>query len=115
MKENRYITLTSLRAEARTLIADTQGGKDNPEYARALVELVGYSSGVLSENFPKVAKQLGITSYGRESLSRKVPALTAIKARIDGDWDNPDLLHYGPLTTDTNADIKRIIADTQQD
>jgi hypothetical protein len=35
-------------------------------------------------------------------------ALTAIQCRINGEWDNPLLMKYGPLSTDTAADCFRI-------
>jgi hypothetical protein len=35
---------------------------------------------------------------------------SAIVARIDGDWDNPDLLDYGDLNVSEKADIEKIIS-----
>lgn len=35
--------------------------------------------------------------------------LAAIRARIMGVWDHPALLRYGPLSTDTNTDVIRIL------
>lgn len=35
-------------------------------------------------------------------------ALNAINARIVGAWHTPDLKPFGPFTTDTVADVKRI-------
>lgn len=35
----------------------------------------------------------------------KGTALRAIIARIDGEWDNPALLQFGPMTHCTNTDI----------
>ena len=37
-----------------------------------------------------------------------VQALTAIKARIDGEWDNPALMAIGPLDTNIDNDVLRI-------
>lgn len=36
-------------------------------------------------------------------------AIKAMKARIDGDWDNKQLLKLGPLLPDENEDIRRIL------
>jgi hypothetical protein len=36
-------------------------------------------------------------------------ALEAIKARIDGEWDNPYLMKLGPLHTRAEDDIARCI------
>ena len=41
-------------------------------------------------------------------------ALRAIEARIDGRWDDPALARFGPLQTDTVADIRGIIASTDR-
>ncbi len=35
-------------------------------------------------------------------------ALRAIIARIEGEWDQPDLVRAGPLDVDELVDIKRI-------
>ena len=35
---------------------------------------------------------------------------SAIVARIDGDWDNPDLLDYGALNSSEQTDIEKIIS-----
>ncbi len=45
-----------------------------------------------------------------EGHAKLLAALRAIKARLNGDFDNPDLMACGPLTTSV-ADIERI-ADT---
>ena len=37
-----------------------------------------------------------------------VRALEAIRARIAGEWDNPALVAFGPLSTDTLADVDAI-------
>lgn len=31
--------------------------------------------------------------------------LRAVRARIQGIWDDPDLMEKGPLSTDTTADV----------
>ncbi|WPZ36728.1 hypothetical protein T8K17_11340 [Thalassobaculum sp. OXR-137] len=36
-------------------------------------------------------------------------ALTAIRARIRGEWDNPKLVFFGPLSPDVGDDILEII------
>jgi hypothetical protein len=38
-----------------------------------------------------------------------VQALRAIQARIRGEWDCPDLVKFGPLSTDTLQDVLAII------
>ena len=43
--------------------------------------------------------------YVRNSSKR---ALDAIVARIQGEWDHPALKAFGPLSTDTTADILEI-------
>ena len=35
-------------------------------------------------------------------------ALYAILARINGEWDNPHLVSFGPMLTDTLMDVKRL-------
>lgn len=35
--------------------------------------------------------------------------LKAIQARIDGVWDNPELVSFGPLSTDTLQDVKELV------
>lgn len=42
-------------------------------------------------------------------LEIAVQALNAIRARINGEWDNPDLLLVGPMTTDYKDDIIHIV------
>lgn len=37
-----------------------------------------------------------------------VSALIAIMARVDGEFDNPHLMEYGPLFPDTPLDCKNI-------
>lgn len=39
-------------------------------------------------------------------------AIEAIKARINGEWDNPQLVKLGALMPDTLADIQHIIENT---
>lgn len=41
-------------------------------------------------------------------------AIEAMKARINGEWDNPQLLKVGDLRTDSFEDIKYIIELTDQ-
>lgn len=43
----------------------------------------------------------------RELIASQIK-LAAIRARVDGDYDNPALMHFGPLG-DTRDDIRRII------
>ena len=42
-----------------------------------------------------------------------VEALEAIKARINGEWDNPALVKHGPLHASTTVDILGIIAGAE--
>ena len=37
-------------------------------------------------------------------------ASNAVRARISGEWDHPDLMRIGALSTDTDKDIERIKA-----
>jgi hypothetical protein len=39
-------------------------------------------------------------------------ALRAIRARINGEWDDPALMKFGPLNTDRISDILTIVADS---
>lgn len=41
-------------------------------------------------------------------------ALEAIQARIRGEWDNPALVSFGELSTNTNEDILLIVKKTQE-
>jgi hypothetical protein len=43
------------------------------------------------------------------TLSPAQHKLAAIRARINGVWDHPALVHYGPMTANTNADISVIL------
>lgn len=50
--------------------------------------------------------------YGGENTVTYSPAqhkLAAIRARINGVWDHPALVHFGPMTGNTNADILCIL------
>lgn len=38
----------------------------------------------------------------------------AIRARIDGEWDNPSLVAIGPLSIDPQEDIRAIIEHYSQ-
>ena len=40
--------------------------------------------------------------------------LRAISARINGEWDNPDLKKQGMLTPDVQADILRMISAIEE-
>jgi len=42
-------------------------------------------------------------------------ALQAIKARIDGEWDNPALVKFGALHSYTMADVYTIATETIQE
>lgn len=46
-----------------------------------------------------------------EERPKMIRALKAIKARIDGEWDNPNLMYYGALNVNTETDILRIAED----
>jgi len=45
----------------------------------------------------------------RERVRALETTLRAVRARIDGDFDHPALLAYGPLHHDPLADVRRII------
>ena len=51
------VTLKNLFDQARSLVSEDG---DNPEYDRALVELVTYASGFNSDSFPLVSAALGV-------------------------------------------------------
>jgi len=53
-------------------------------------------------------KSIPERNYAADSY---VDTLRAIKARIDGDFDNASLLKCGPLTTDTLEDVVRFVDD----
>ena len=42
-------------------------------------------------------------------------SIAAIVARIDGEWDNPALMKYGPQTPDPFEDIKDIAKGVKHD
>ena len=52
-----------------------------------------------------------MTNYEQETAMLR-SALNAILARINGDWDNPDLMKWGALDTGTVNDIRRIARET---
>jgi len=41
-------------------------------------------------------------------------AIEAIEARIKGEWNNPALMSFGELSTNTEEDILRIIEETNE-
>ena len=45
----------------------------------------------------------------RSENKRLRAALRAVQARIDGEWDHPALVALGPLSTDTDLDVRYII------
>ncbi len=47
--------------------------------------------------------------------TRATDALIAIKARIDGEWDNPQLMRFGALDIEPLIDIKRFADETLLD
>jgi len=42
---------------------------------------------------------------------RLLGALKAIRARINGEWDDPQLLRFGALSVNTDTDVLRIIEE----
>lgn len=44
----------------------------------------------------------------QETIVDLLEALEAIEARISGTWDNPALVAFGPLSTNTDADCLSI-------
>lgn len=71
-----------------------------------------------SDDLKWIAKE-ELTVFGRVSddVSRRLieewesatSAIEAIKARIQGEWDNPALMAYGPLSTSTEEDLLHIL------
>lgn len=59
----------ALAEEARALKSEHG---ENREYDRALVELVTFMTGRSAEQFPAVARELGITTYGTAYDGRRV-------------------------------------------
>lgn len=43
--------------------------------------------------------------------TRYLKALCAIRARIQGEWDNPALMSFGPLSANAEEDILLIIEE----
>lgn len=66
------------------------------------------------EKANRIAKRFGTTLAPR-ATTNPAPmtpraALRAIKARISGEWDAPELVALGPLLPDRIEDILRILA-----
>ena len=49
-----------------------------------------------------------LTAQLFRSAPELLSALNAIVARIQGEWDQPDLIAYGPLHTSSEHDCERI-------
>ncbi len=87
---------------------------------RAMNDAKQWRESVANEIHDAVRAANGNISYGAitDALFAKVPvlaaapelleALTAIRARIAGEWDNPSLIKFGALSEDTEADIKKL-------
>lgn len=79
-----------------------------------------YAMNAHPSDAPAPQRQLTPTPESQDTLMpypvRYTPedALRAIEARIDGRWDDPALVRFGPLLTDTVADIRGIIASTDR-
>ncbi len=48
-----------------------------------------------------------------EEILKMDRALKAIHARVDGVFDDPDLMSFGPLHDNLRADVKRIAESTR--
>lgn len=60
------------------------------------------------------AARLCDTCYGKTETNNGVSprlqsSINAIKARINGEWDHPDLEAVGPLSTDFSNDVETIL------
>lgn len=49
-----------------------------------------------------------LASLSIDSSTLTYEQLVCIGALINGDWDNPELVKYGPLSVDKDEDIKRM-------
>ena len=60
-------------------------------------------------------KKAEIEAMARKPYAERCRAydetLRAIRARIQGNFDDPALMAKGPLSTDTNADVLRFIQE----
>lgn len=63
---------------------------------------------VIHSEDPEEAKKRAALCAGSKQM---YSTLRAIKARIQGEWDNPHLVAMGELMTDPNADILRFVQD----
>lgn len=63
---------------------------------------------VIHSDDPDEAKKRAALCAGSKQM---YSTLRAIKARIQGEWDNPHLMAMGELMTDPNADILRFVQD----
>jgi hypothetical protein len=53
-------------------------------------------------------RRLRNAAFEKPTKEELVGALKAIIARINGEWDNPELMIFGALHVDTEVDILRI-------
>jgi hypothetical protein len=63
---------------------------------------------VIHSDDPEEAKKRAALCAGSKQM---YSTLRAIKARIQGEWDNPHLMAMGELMTDPNADVLRFVQD----
>lgn len=56
----------------------------------------------------KLRKSIDDIKRVRDTAPELLLALRVIEARIQGEFDNPGLLAFGPLSPDTEADCLRI-------
>ena len=59
----------------------------------------------------EIAQRIQEVGYKLNAPRKK--ALRAIQARIQGEWDNPALMEFGPLGTNVIEDILAIISETE--
>lgn len=100
-------SITLDQAERAAYALQTEGGHD--EAADALFALTNDTDVLVTSDGTSDADTLRVLKASPEHMLR---ALRAIKARINGVWDDPDLISFGPLGN-MNEDILAIIAKAE--
>ena len=65
-------------------------------------------AGISGSALHRGAKQTAVNARLIAAAPDLLAALNAIKARIQGVWDHPDLIPFGALSVDMNDDIEGI-------
>ena len=55
-----------------------------------------------------------IRHHAQNDIEDVKRAAKAARARLNGEWDCPELVAFGPLSPDTEADILRILEKVSQ-